>query len=60
MTPKQKKEHQEAIDMANFLGLHENMKYYSTVHLRKIIEKRKLEVFETLGIDITDGFKQTT
>lgn len=58
MTPKQKKKHKESLEMARFLGLR-NYTHLSDVHLRTLIERRKREVLNVLGIDLSNGLDQT-
>lgn len=60
MTPKQKEQRAKNLEMMRFLGFTDDYSKYSDVHLRKLIEGKKLEVLNTLGIDANNGLKQAT
>ena len=60
MTPKQKKQRLDSLDMIKFLGIKGYFTKMSYTHMRRIIEDKKIEILNALGIDATNGFEQVT
>lgn len=59
MTPKQKKQRAHNLEMARILGL-KDYTQYSDTYLRRLIEQRKQDVLNALGIDLSNGLDHIT
>jgi hypothetical protein len=61
MTPKQKKQRIANLKMCKSLGYPDSVSKYSDSHLRQLIERKKNEVLNALGVDTNNGrSKQAT
>lgn len=59
MTPKQKKQKADDLKMLKFLGVTKDCSNLNPIHRRRIIEQKKQDVLNALGINEENGLIKT-